>query len=128
MDVTLYYGPRRYNYKIMGQYENIFGCKPQKFTSPVENGNHPEVYCSDELDNDGIKRYQTIIGCCQWAVSHGRFDIQTATMTMSNFGSAPRQGQFDRLKRIYEYLKKFSSAAIQVQTLVPDIGNSRSGL
>jgi hypothetical protein len=64
-----------------------------------------------------------MIGCLQWAISLGRVDIQTATMTMLRFCSAPRQGNLDRLKRIYGYLKKFSSASIQVQKLIPDLGN-----
>jgi hypothetical protein len=114
MDGTLCYGPRKYIDKFMGQYENMFGCKPREYTSTLEKGNHPKVDCSDELDNKGIKRYHTMIGCLQWAVSFGRFDIQTATMTMSRFCSAPQQGHLDRLKRIYGYLKKFSSAAIRV--------------
>jgi hypothetical protein len=96
----------------MGQYENMFGCKPHEYTSPLEKVDHLEVDCSDELDEEGIKRYQTMIGCLQWAVLFGRFDIQTATMTMSRFRLAPQQGHLDRLKRMYGYLKKFSSAAI----------------
>jgi hypothetical protein len=91
MDGTLCYGPRKYIDNIMGQYENMFGCKPRESTSPLDKGDHPEVDCSDKIDNKGIKRYQTIIGCLQWAVSLGRFDIQTATMTMLRFLSAPRQ-------------------------------------
>jgi hypothetical protein len=39
----------------------------------------------DELDEEGIKSYQTMIGSLQWAVSLGRFDMQTATMTMSHY-------------------------------------------
>jgi hypothetical protein len=62
-----------------------------------------------------------MIGCLQWAVSLGRFDIQTATMTMSRFHVAPRKGHLERLKRIYGYLKKFSSAAIGVRTSQPDL-------
>jgi hypothetical protein len=130
-------------------HENMFVFKPCEYTSPLEKGDHPEVDCSEELDNKGIKRYQTMIVCLQWAVSLGRFDIQTATMTMLRFSSAPQQGHLDRLKLdiqtatmtmsrfrsaqrqghlvrlkgIYGYLKKFSSAAIQVQTLIPDLGN-----
>jgi hypothetical protein len=123
MDGTLCYGPRKYIDKIMGQYENTFGCKPRDYTSPLEKGDHPEVDCSEELDKEGIKRYHTMIGCLQWEVSIGRFDIQTATMTMSHFFSAPRQGHVDRLKRIYGYLKKFSSDAIRVRTFIPDLGN-----
>jgi hypothetical protein len=111
MDGTLCYGPRINIDKIMVQYENMFGCKPSEYTSQLEKGKHPEVDCLDELENEGIKRYQTMIGCLQWAVSLGRFDLQTATMTVSRFRSAPRKVHLDRLKRIYGYLKKFSSAA-----------------
>jgi hypothetical protein len=83
---------------------------------PLEKGDHPEIDTSEELDADGIKRYQTMIGCLQWAVSLGRFEIQTTTMTMSHFRVAPRKGHLVRLKRIYGYLKKISRAAIRVQT------------
>jgi hypothetical protein len=51
-----------------------------------------------------------MIGCLQWAVSLGRFDIQTSTM--SDFRAAPRIGHLNRLKRMHGYLKKFASAAI----------------
>jgi hypothetical protein len=51
----------------MGQYENIFGCKPREYTSPLEKGDHPEVDSSDEFDEEGIKRYQTLIECLQLA-------------------------------------------------------------
>jgi hypothetical protein len=99
----------------------MFGCKPKEYTSPLEKGNHPEIDQSEELDNDGIKKYQTMIGCLQWAVSLGRFDIQTATMTISHFCAAPRLGHLTRLKRIYGYLKKFACAAIQIRLLEPDL-------
>jgi hypothetical protein len=67
----------------MDQFEQIFGSKPKKYTSPLEKGDRPEIDETVELDEDGIKKYQTMIGCLQWAVSLGRVDIQTATMTMS---------------------------------------------
>jgi Reverse transcriptase (RNA-dependent DNA polymerase) len=75
--------PEKYIGKIMDQYENMFGFKPKEYTSPLEKGDHPEIDTTDELDDSGVKKYQTMIGCLQWAVSLGRFDIQTATMTMS---------------------------------------------
>jgi Reverse transcriptase (RNA-dependent DNA polymerase) len=119
---TLCYGPGKYISKSMDQYENMFGCKPKEYTSPLEKEDHPEIDDTDKLDIEGIKRYQTMIGCLQWAVSLGRFDIQTATMTMSRFRAAPRLGHLNRLKRMYGYLKKFGSAAIRVRLLEPDFG------
>jgi hypothetical protein len=63
-----------------------------------------------------------MIGHLQWAFSLGRFDIQTARMTMSRFRAAPRIGHLNRLKRMYGYLKKLASAAIRVRLLEPDLG------
>jgi hypothetical protein len=42
-DGTLCYGPRKYIDKIMVQYENMFGCKPREYTSPLEKGDHREM-------------------------------------------------------------------------------------
>ena len=64
-----------------------------------------------------------MIGCLQWVVSLGRFDIQTATMTMSRYRVAPRIGHLDRLKRNYGYLKKVSSAAVRVIIQEPNLSN-----
>jgi hypothetical protein len=36
------------------------------------------------------KKYQSMIGILQCAVSHGKFDIKMATMTMSRFCAAPK--------------------------------------
>jgi hypothetical protein len=82
----------------------MFGSKPREYPSTLEKGDHPEVDTSEELDEEGIKKYQTMIGCLQWAILLGRFDIQTATTTMSGFRTAPRQGHLNRRKRIYGYL------------------------
>jgi hypothetical protein len=48
------------------------------------------------------------------------FDIQTATMTMSRFRAAPRQGHLDRMQWMYRYLRKYASAAIRVCVEDPD--------
>jgi hypothetical protein len=53
------------------------------------------------------------------AVSLGRFDIQTATIIISPFRSAPIQGHLDQLKWMYGYRRKNASAAISVQVSEP---------
>ena len=62
-----------------------------------------------------------MIGSLQWCVSLGRIDIQTATMAMSSFKSAPRKVHRDRLKRIYSYISKMRHAAIRVMTAESDL-------
>jgi hypothetical protein len=118
-DGLLCYGPKTYIGKFVDQYKKMFGSKPREYTSPLEKGDHPEVDTSEELDKEGIKKYQTMIGCLQWAISLGRFDINTATMTMSCFRTSPRQGHLNRLKQIHRYPKKFSSAEIRIRTNEP---------
>ena len=56
----------------------------------METGDHPEVDESDFLAPQEIPKYQMIVGCAQWAVTLGRFDIQYATNTMARFASEPR--------------------------------------
>ena len=86
----------------------------------MENNDHPELDTSEELDEAGIKKYQSLIGSFQWAVSLARIDIANAVMTISSFRAAPRKGHFERVKRIYGYLCKIKHATIRVRTEEPD--------
>jgi hypothetical protein len=118
---VLCFAPKKYIKKMVDTYERLFGSKPTaNVRSPLEKGDHPEVDTSEYLDADGIKKYQSLIGALQWAVSIGRLDITTAVMTMSGFRVAPRQGHLERLQRIYAYLAKFCHATIRVRTGEPD--------
>jgi uncharacterized protein YciI len=103
-DGTLYYHPKKYIAQMMEQYERIYGEQPKMFVSPLEKGDHPELDSTSELDDQGIKQYQSLIGSLQWLITLGRFDIATAVMSMSRFRVAPREGHLDRLKRIYGYI------------------------
>jgi hypothetical protein len=71
-DGTLCCGPKKYITKLIDQHQNMFGCKPSEYTSPLEKCDHPEIDASAELDVDGIKRYQTMMlssmGSITWVV------------------------------------------------------------
>jgi hypothetical protein len=64
-DETLCSGPRKYITKMMDQFKNMYDFKPKEYISPLEKGDHPEVDTSEELDDEGIKLYQTMIRCLQ---------------------------------------------------------------
>ena len=112
--------PRKYIDRMLDTYAQMFGQKPKPASSPLDPGDHPELDTSPELDEEGVKKYQSMIGSLQWAISLGRFDIATAVMTMSSFRASPREGHLDRLKRIYGYLSKMRHAIIRVRTEQPD--------
>ena len=121
-DGTLFFGPRKYLEKMMTSNKKLFGQEPTKRSSPLEHNDHPELDESPLLDAEDQRKYQSMIGALQWAVSLGRYDISTAVMTMSRFRQAPRRGHLDRVKRIYGYLRKFNQGAIRVWMDPPDHG------
>ena len=118
---TLCVGPKRYIERMITQHESLFGCKPkQNVSSPLERNDHPELDVTDLIDDDGIRKYQSLLGILQWTITLGRFDIATAVATMSSFRVAPRQGHLDRLQRICGYLSKMRYGVIRVRTEEPD--------
>ena len=119
-DGVLCYAPRKYIEKCLDNYKATFGVLPKKASSPLVKGDHPELDSSELLDIEETKIYQSLIGSLQWAVQIGRFDVGTATMTMSRFRAAPRQGHMDRLKRIFGYLRKMRHGVIKIRTEEPD--------
>ena len=111
-DGTLVWGARTYIQRMMENYKLMFGQMPYKAHSPLVSGDHPETDETPELGPDGIRIYQSMIGALQWCITLGRFDIACAVMTMSRFRTAPRKGHFQRLQRIYGYLRKMPDGAI----------------
>ena len=93
--------PKKYIERMTDKYVRIFGSKPKVlYSSPLERGDHPELDTTDELDVDGIKKYQSLIGALQWVVTLGRLDIATAVMIMSSFTASPRVGHLNKVKMI----------------------------
>ena len=89
-------------------------------SSPLEKGDHPELDDTDLLNNEGVQRYQSLIGSLQWAVSIGRIDVTTAVMSLSSFRAVPRKGHLERAKRIVGYLRKMKHGVIRFRTALPD--------
>jgi hypothetical protein len=86
----------------------------------TRKGRSPRTGYIRVLDAQGTGLYQSLIGALQWAAAIGRFDIQTAVMTLSGFCIAPRRGHLDMVKRLYGNLSKMYHAAIRVCTDEPD--------
>jgi hypothetical protein len=113
--------PKKYVNKMMASYEQMFGTKPnQKFSLPLEKGDHPEMDDSEFLDGNETQQYQSLIGAMQWVVSIGRFDITTAVMTLSGFHAMPQHGHMECAKCIYGYLARMEYAMIHVRMKEPD--------
>ena len=109
---TLCQSTRGYVERMSDNFKRMFGHKPREYKSPLEPNDHPELDLTPELDEDGIQKYQSLIGSLQGTVSLGRIDLATAVMTMSGFRANPRQGHLERVKRIIGYAVKFMSLVL----------------
>tara|TARA_B110000008_G_scaffold176311_1_gene175861 strand:- start:127 stop:1134 length:1008 start_codon:yes stop_codon:yes gene_type:complete len=113
--------PKKFIDKMISGYEQMFGTKPSTTPqSPLPDGDHPELDTSEFLDEEETQQYQSLIGSLQWAISIGRWDIQTAVMTMSSFCAQPRKGHLERCKRIYGYITRFKHFNIKFRVQEPD--------
>jgi hypothetical protein len=95
---------KHYVDKMIDTYVQLFGEKPRKALSPLEQNDHPEMDDSPFLGQDETQQFQSLIGAMQWAVSIRRLDIATAVMSLSSFCAMPMRGHLERAKRIYGYL------------------------
>jgi len=71
-------------------YERTYGTKPKENSLSLEKNDHPELGNSTLVSPAEIVLFQFQIGCFQWCVTLGRFDIATAVMTLSRYQVAPR--------------------------------------
>ena len=63
---------------------NMFGSKPKlKVMSSLEKDDHLELDTSECLEQDGIQKYQSLVGAIQWEASLGRLDVNTVVMTLA---------------------------------------------
>ena len=90
--------------------EKMFNIVLRNYGSPLEAGDHPELDETDLLPPGEITKYQMMIGCAQWAVTLGRFDVMFATNTLARFATAPREGHLKRCFRLFGYLKHNAKA------------------
>jgi len=79
---VLCYGPKKHIEKILDNYRWIYGAWPKPATSLLVTGDHPELDTLELLNEDDQKVHQSFIGAPQWVIQIGRFDIQTAVMTL----------------------------------------------
>jgi hypothetical protein len=95
---------KRYVDKMMDTYVQLYGEKPRKVSSPLDQNDHPEMDNSPFLGQDKAQQCQSLVGAMQWAVSIGRLYVTTAVMSLSSFRAVPRRGHLERAKRIHGYL------------------------
>ncbi|KAI2510964.1 Reverse transcriptase (RNA-dependent DNA polymerase) [Fragilaria crotonensis] len=101
-------GCATYIKECIRRIETDFGLDGDLYThrTPLPEGCHPELDDGVPLAEDGIRRYQTLIGMAQWACTIGRLDITFAVSSLSRFSASPRTHHLELAYHLFGYLKK----------------------
>ena len=94
---------------------------PTKCKVPVSPGYSPAVYEIPDLDEDGIKTYQELIGVLRWEIEIGRVDIILEVALISTHLEIQRKGHLEKVYPIFRYLKQRSRRRLFFDTEHPDI-------
>ena len=81
---------------------------------------HPKLDDSLLLGPADHSKCGSLIGCANWIITSGRFDIAYAVNLLSRFSQALSNGHLDAMKRVFGYLKKFNEGAIIIDPKYPD--------
>ena len=86
--------------------------KFKKQNVPFSEEYHPELDTTELLSPPEISKYKSLIGSGNWLITLGRFDIQFAISTLSQYSMAPRVGHMTALHRVFGYLARYPDSMI----------------
>lgn len=101
------------------QVQSMIGGDIRDSVTPCATGDHPEEDTSEILSNQRHREYQSMAGMAQWLTTLGRFDICYAVSSLSRFCSCPREGHYQRMIRLWGYLKKYPDKSIAIDARDP---------
>ena len=64
----------------------------------------PELDVTPPLDEEGMNRFQQLIGILRWSIELGRIDILTEASCLSQHLAEPRDGHLIAVYKILKYL------------------------
>ena len=65
-------------------------------------------------------KFRSLVGCANWLITLGRFDIAFATNALSRFSAAPREGHLRAMTRVFGHLKTWPRGTIVIDLRHPD--------
>jgi len=86
---------------------------------------HPAEDTSKELDAEGTRYYQELIGVLRWAIELGRVDILLEVALLLSHLALPRVGHLQQVYHIFGYLDQVTKRRLYFDPDYPDISESR---
>ena len=78
---------------------------PSKCLTPIMSGYHPSEDTTKELDAEGTRYYQELIGVLRWAIELGKVDMLLEVALLSSHLALPHVGHLQQVYHIFGYLK-----------------------
>jgi hypothetical protein len=98
---------------------------PSKCLTPLQSTYHPSEDVSAELNADGLRYYQELIGVLRWAIEIGRLDILLEVALLSSHLALPRKGHLEQVYHIFGYLKQSPRRRLYLDPDYPIISENR---
>jgi hypothetical protein len=89
--------------------------------TPFSDTYHPELDDTELLVPAEISKFKSLLGSGGWLITLGRFDIQYAISTLSQYSMSPRLGHMEQLQRVFGYLHKYPNGKIAIDIADPPI-------
>ena len=119
-DISLAFSAQTYIKNVIPKFETLFNHTLKPVRTPMAEEFHPEVDDSPLCSSEDAAKFRSIIGCANWLITLGRFDIHYATMSLGRFNMAPRENHLKAAKRILSYVKTFHKGKILFDTSYAD--------
>lgn len=98
---------------------------PAKCNTTFITGNHPSEDTTSELDADGTRYFQELIGVLRWAIDLGRVDVLLEVSLLSTQRVSLRIGHLQQIYHIFGYLKTSHRRRLFYDPGYPGISESR---
>ena len=122
-NITTTFSAETYIKNSLEKLETMMGKTFALQMTPMAESAHPELDDSPFLDATDHAKFRSLVGCANWLITLGRFDIAYATNSLSRFSMQPRQGHLNAMVRIFGYLKKWKKGKIMIDPCYPDHSN-----
>ena len=104
------FSAQTYIKNVIPKFEALFGHSLNATKTPMAEECHPETDDSPLCSPDDGAKFRSIIGCANWMITLGRFDIHYATMSLRRFIMAPRENHLKAAKRIFSTSRRSKRA------------------
>jgi hypothetical protein len=94
-----------YIHNAVEKIERITGGTLRSARTPFAESYHPELDDSELLSKSDGSVFCTMIGCANWMITLGRYDIQYAVSSLSRFSMFPQDGHLKAMLRVLGYVK-----------------------